>query len=396
MKPVRTAMKKKILVLVETSRTYGRQIIAGITRYAKENGRWAIYLEDHGLQYGNKYRSGNIRWDGVISRTVDTPGADLSGKRTIPAVELLGDGVSGFSEILCDGKRLGFMAADYYRKKGFQNFAFFSTGHTWWSLQFCDAYIAELRKNGFSCHISPSCKRKSNASLPLLINDGMECKSVDWLHSLPKPIALFCPSDSQAILAANLAEMAEIAIPHQMAILGVENNEILCETITPPLSSIAVDGRRTGYLAASLLDGKMRGDTFPSLPIYVAPLGVVERQSTDFIAVSDPGIAKALHYIANNAGLQISVKKVAAEVGLSVRTLIRRFHELLGSTPEQEMLRARIKRAKMLLYETDMKISAIAENLGYSTSEHFIRAFRREMQITPAHYRQSVRSENDG
>lgn len=113
------------------------------------------------------------------------------------------------------------------------------------------------------------------------------------------------------------------------------------------------------------------------------------------IAVSDPNISKALHYIANNVGLQISVKKVAIEAGLSVRTLIRRFHELLGSTPEQEMLRVRMKRAKMLLYETDMKVSAIAENLGYSTSEHFIRAFRREMQMTPMHYRQSLRSGND-
>lgn len=388
-------MKKKILVLVETSRSYGRQIIHGITRYAKESGRWAIYLEDHGLQYGNKYRAGNVRWDGIISRTVNSPGADLSAKQAIPTVELLGDGVFGFSEILCDGERLGFMAADYYRNKGFQNFAFFSTGHAWWSLQFCEGYVAELKMHGFSCHISPSCKRKSNASLPLLINDGMERKVVDWMRSLPKPIALLCPSDSQAILAANLAEIAEIAIPHQMAILGVENNEILCETMSPPLSSIAVDGRRTGYLAASLLDGKMKSETLPSLPINVAPMGVVERQSTDFIAVSDPNIAKALNYIANNAGLQISVKKVAAEVGLSVRTLIRRFHELLESTPEQEMLRVRIKRAKMLLYETDMKISAIAENLGYSTSEHFIRAFRREMQVTPMYYRQSLRSGND-
>jgi LacI family transcriptional regulator len=255
------------------------------------------------------------------------------------------------------------------------------------------AYSNDLLRNGFSCLANPFCKQKSNASLPLVVAEKMETRIFDWLQKIPKPLGLFCPSDSLAVYVLNLCQMAEIAVPHEIAILGVENNVTLCNATSPPLSSIAVDGRETGYQAAALLDKKIKGHSVPKIPILIPPIDIVTRASTEFVAVSDTDVAQALHFISQRVLSHLTVQDIAAAVNLSPRTLIRKFHASLGRTPEKELHRIRIEQAKMMLRDTDLSVTKISANLGFTSTEYFVRTFRLAMKMTPIQYRAKFRDE---
>ena len=388
-------MKKRILILIETSRIYGRQIIDGIVRYSLENGNWILFLEDRGLKKEDSHWLLQLKYDGIIARTIDAASRTFLDSFKVPLVEMLGDGKSRTSDVLCDGKLLGNMAAQHFFSMQLRNFAFFSTGYTWWSADFCENYRRCIEEHGFSCDVSPFSKKKSDASLPLLIRNGIETKIAEWLRALPKPVGVFCPSDSQAVYLVNLCQILEIAVPNEIAILGVENNATLCNATSPPLSSISVDGFEAGYQAAILLDKKINKKPLPKLPILIPPLDIVPRASTDSVAVADPDVAKALYFISQNDISRISVKDIADSVDLSHRTLIRRFHEVLGHSPESEIQRIRIERVKTLLRDTDLSVTKIAENLGYSSTEYLVRAFYKTMKMTPRRYREKIGLDNN-
>ncbi len=142
----------------------------------------------------------------------------------------------------------------------------------------------------------------NDTAMTISLKKGMEEKIIGWLRHIPKPTGLFCPSDSQAIFVINLCQLAGIAIPHEIAVLGVENNLVLCNATSPSLSSIAVNGRETGFLAAKLLDLRISGKRIPRLPIRIAPGEIVTRQSTDIMAVDDPDVFQALRLLKENPG----------------------------------------------------------------------------------------------
>lgn len=387
--------KKKVLVLVETSRIYGRQIIEGITRYAFENGNWIVFLEDRGLQKEPPQFIEKFQYDGIISRSVHSKYLLQKEESGTPVIELLGDGKFRRSDVLCDGKILGRMAADYFLEKSLKHFAFFSTGHCWWSDEFCTSFTETLQDAGFGCNVSSLCLEKNSASLPLLLDDGTEKEVIKWLRSLSKPTGLFCPSDSQAIFILNLCQIAGITVPNELFVLGVENNKTLCEATSPPLSSIAVNGFETGYRAAELLERKMNNVHSSGAPLAIPPISVITRESTDFIAVADQDVSKALFLISQEANSTLSVKQIAKHLGISVRTLIRKFHETLDRTPEEEIMRVKMERAKALLSETELPIGMIARNIGYASKEYFIRVFRNKTGMTPHHYRKLSQSNED-
>ena len=387
--------KKRILILVETSRAFGRQIIQGISQFALEKGSWIVLLEDHGFFDRIPLWMKGMQFDGIVSRTTSTDSAKFLGTLGVPVVELLGDGLHRSCDVLTDNVLVGSLAAAHFHDRGFRQFAYFSTGHSWWSQMFHDAYCRRLHELGFGCHTSPLCKERREPALPITLRNNTEIGIVDWLTKLPKPVGLFCPSDSQAIFILNLCQAANVKVPHEIAVLGVENNSILCNATAPPLSSIAADGWAVGYQAAKLLETKIEKRPLPGLPILIPPTGVVPRQSSDIVAVDNADVAKALHYISTHPGLRITVKDVARHADVSLRTLIRKFKDILKRSPEEEIRRVCMERAKLLLYDTNLSMAKIAENLGYSSTEYFIRAFRREVGTTPRAFRQALRSDED-
>ena len=384
---------KRILLLIETSRVYGRQIIEGITKYALEKGDWTTFFEDSGPFLRETSLLRKFRFDGIISRTVGQQGRNLLHALNIPTVELLDDGKNATSDLYCDDGQVGLQAAEHFRDRGFRHFAYFSTGSCWWSNGFCREYERAVRHFGSRVVVSPFCRHRNDTAMTISLKKGMEEKIIGWLRHIPKPTGLFCPSDSQAIFVINLCQLAGIAIPHEIAVLGVENNLVLCNATSPSLSSIAVNGRETGFLAAKLLDLRISGKRIPRLPIRIAPGEIVTRQSTDIMAVDDPDVFQALRLMKESAVQGISVKEVAERLALSDRTLIRRFHELLGHSPEKELIRIRIEHAKLLLRETSLSIAIIAEKTGYSSLEYFNRMFQRKVGFSPRKYRELSRAD---
>jgi LacI family transcriptional regulator len=186
-----------------------------------------------------------------------------------------------------------------------------------------------------------------------------------------------------------------VAVPEEIAILGVGNDPIVCETVRPTLTSLDLDGRRVGYEAAKLLDRKMAGESMEGTLICVPPSHIVIRQSTDYMAINDADVVQAMQFIRDYSCKGINVYRVAEEVGLSRRALERRFQQFLGTTPKEEIMRFRIEYARTLLARTDQLNESIARKCGFASLAYFTTAFRREAGMTPNSYRRMRRVSRD-
>ena len=208
-----------------------------------------------------------------------------------------------------------------------------------------------------------------------------------WLADLPKPIGVMACFDIQAQQLLDACREEDIAVPEQVAVIGVDNDHLLCELAMPPLSSVIPDSFRSGYEAASLLDRIMRGESIAANAYLVDPLGIETRQSTDVLAISDPDVAQAARFIREYACSGINVADVLQEVPLSRRVLESRFQKLLGRTPHEEIVRYRISRVKRLLAESDFSLAEIAERTGFRHVEYLTVAFKKQVGVPPSVYR---------
>jgi LacI family transcriptional regulator len=182
-----------------------------------------------------------------------------------------------------------------------------------------------------------------------------------------------------------------LRVPDDVAVLGVDNDPIACEFSNPPLSSISRNDQEVGYQAAALLDHLMGGGAPPDGPVYIPPGGVVQRGSTETLAIENPQIAAAVRYIYAHSGECFGVKQLLGQVGLSRRRLEHYFHECLGCTPYQFINQVRVDRAKELLAgPSRLTFSAIAAASGFSDLRRFRLVFRRLEGLTPAEYRRSL------
>jgi len=244
----------------------------------------------------------------------------------------------------------------------------------------------------FSCSIFPVEQSKVDFYPHFLKSWDIEFQNrlVQWLKKLPKPVGLFVATDSYAIYALQACMLADIAIPNEAAVLSCDNDLLICRTVFPPLSSIDHNTCAVGYQAAALLDRKMKKEPIPDKTIFVSPGMIAKRQSTNMIAVEDEYLAMALAFIHSHIARPISITHVAKTVCVTRKTLERRFKEILGRTPREEIFRIRMEKAKMLLRETLLPVETIASQVGYPSVEYFFRVFRKVFKTTPNQYRQSL------
>jgi LacI family transcriptional regulator len=184
---------------------------------------------------------------------------------------------------------------------------------------------------------------------------------------------------------------AGIRVPEELAVIGVDNDELLCEVADPPLSSISLNAEGVGYRAAELLDRMMRSNYRKPHRLVAEPLHVITRRSSDTIAISDPEVAEALAFIHYHATETIQVDDIVQRLAISRRNLEIRFQQHVGRTLHAELQRVRLERARRFLAETDLPIPKISEAVGYNTPSYFIQVFRSEMGTTPARYRRQLR-----
>ncbi|MDO5580457.1 MAG: DNA-binding transcriptional regulator [Planctomycetia bacterium] len=383
---------RDVLLLVEPSRTYGQGIILGATRYALERGPWIIRVDEEiNMLESILHRIREWEGDGMIVRTTSLKVARELEKFRCPIVELGGDDLHTIREVQNDNVLIAQMAADHLLGLGFRHFGFYSFGEIAWIRERRDAFQDCIEKEGYSVQQFSQAARRRDYIHPLWTLQ-FEKDLGDWLLRLPKPIAIWAASDRQAVHIQERCLRLQIDIPEEIALLGTDDDPILCGSLTPPLSSIRTDTVRIGYEAAALLDRRMKKLDLPEdLPIRIPPVALVARQSTDITSVEDPDIREALGIIRERAVYGLSVSELAKVLCLSENTIRRRFIKYLGRTPDQEMKRIRIERAKELLSETDLGLAEITELTGFGAPEYFAKSFLKETGLTPYQFRKKMK-----
>jgi len=380
--------RRSVALLIETSNAYARGLLAGVAEYVRQHEQWAIYLPEQ--QRGGKPPQWLSRWqgDGVIARIetaeiaavvrrLKAPVVDVSAARHLPELPW----------VETDDAAIAQLGVTHLAERGFRNLAFCGDpGFNWsnWRKQHFLELTAEAGLNAYVFDALPQAGSRYSWSRE---KRGLAA----WLKKLPRPVGILACYDIQARKLLEICREMDIAVPEEVAVLGVDNDSVLCELADPPLSSVACDTSRTGFEAASLLDRMMSGETIQSSAVLVKPQGVCTRQSTDVLAVSDGAVASALRYIRENAFLGINVSDVVSATALSRRVLETRFRKALGRTPHEEITRLKVNRIQELLSQTDLSLFEIADRTGFEHEEYMSVFFKKATGLPPGKYRNSKR-----
>jgi LacI family transcriptional regulator len=281
------------------------------------------------------------------------------------------------------------LAADYLLARGYRHFGFFGSDLVLYPQLREASFRRTVEQAGFkvrACHI------EYRPHLPHRTNWKSVYSQVQkWLKELGKPVAILADHDVAAHDLADMCLVLGLRVPDDVAILGVDNDELECQLAFPPLSSVAIPAERIGFEAARLLDRMISGKHVASGPLYLPPIRVVTRQSTSMFAVEEPIVTAALHYIRNHLAEPLKVSCIAAELTVRRRELEERFRTLLGRSVLDEIHRVRMDRAKELLASADLSVSTVAEQSGFSTSERMAKVFRKVAGLSPGEFRRQTR-----
>ncbi len=384
----RLRRRPRVALLIETSNAYARGLLRGIVRYTEQHPPWSLQVLEQGR--GDDPPSWLQQWngDGIIARIEKPSIARAVLRKRLPAVDVSAARLApSLPWVETDDERIAKLAAEHLIGRGFRHFAFCGDARFNWSLWRERHFTEHLQEAGFDCRsYSP---RNSTASRgTLLAGLGR------WLKSLPKPIGILACYDVRGQQVLDACREVSLGVPDEVAVIGVDNDELLCHLASPPLSSVIPDTMQAGYEAAALLDAMMAGKEVAPTEHLIPPLGIAERQSTDILAVEDRDIARAVQFIREHACEGINVSDVLRTCRLSRRVLERRFRHLIGHTPRVEILRTRLRRVRQLVAETDLAFGEIAERTGFQHTEYLSVVFKRETRRTLRDYRAEVRGKD--
>jgi LacI family transcriptional regulator len=386
------AARPRVALLVESSRAYGRGLLHGIAEYVRLHGPWSIFLAERGLGDDPPAWLKGWKGDGLIARVENRKIARAIRALGRPAVDLRGLlSHLGMPVIGTDDVAVARLAFGHFVERGFRHFAFCGFPGADYSDKRSAAFAYLVAESGFGCHVFRPSRQPKAADTGALEQAGLatEPEVSRWIKGLPKPVALMSCNDIRGQQVLNACREAGVAVPEEVAVLGVDNDEVLCDLADPPLSSIVPDTHRVGYEAATLLERMMGGEPAPSEAINIAPLGVVTRRSTDILAIEDNALARAVRFMREHACDGITVEDVLEEVPLSRSRFERRFAQLFGHSPKVEILRVRLERVKRLLAETDLPLKQIAARVGFRHPEYMNVIFKARTGHTPGQYRAS-------
>ncbi|MFC1676705.1 DNA-binding transcriptional regulator [Planctomycetota bacterium] len=374
----------KVILLIETSRQFGRGLLRGVSKYSNLIGSWECYTITGGFHTPMPGYLKNWGADGIIMREPKNYKEVIAMK--VPTITCFHTHskvlIPSLPRIVTDDAAITKMGAEHLLNRGFRHFAFCGS-NAYWSKERAKHFSKTIAKEGFETNIFMS----SEYQLKNFWQRERQ-RLIDWLKLLPKPIGLMAGNDDNGRNAIAACKAAQISVPEEVAVLGVDNDQLLCELGAVPLSSIAISTEKAGYEAAQLLDGIMKGEEKPeNQKIIVYPTQVVTRQSTDILAIEDQAVAAALNFIRENAKKSIDVNNVATTVTMSRRSLERRFRSVLGHSVLSEIKRVRTTLIARLLVETTQSVSQIGLSLDFSNIDHIARYFKRETGMTPKEYR---------
>ena len=357
----------KIILDIEIIWGYSRGLMCGIMRYSDEYGPWSFYTNP-----GKRERIfphlENWDCDGIVI-------SDLSYKRNrehipshVPVISIYEKAESGNISVAPDSLKAGQVGAEYLLGLGFKNFAFCSFCDRTWSKEREKGFIERLSNDGYKAHLFRCTYARYQR------NWISECENlVQWLKDLPKPLAIMACNDIMGREVIEVCKKNTFHIPQDVAVLGVDNDEMICEFSNPPLSSILYYTEAAGYEAARNLDLLMKGQESEKSKIEVAVHEITERQSTNILYIKDPLVAEAVCFIRRSAQKAVKVDDVVTHVSTSRRNLERRFKKTLNCTILEELKRSRIDIITHMLLETDDSITQIARSIGLMSSKNLSR-----------------------
>jgi LacI family transcriptional regulator len=378
-----------VALLIETSRAYGRGLLQGINGYICDHCSWSIYFQPHGLETPPPRWLRRWDGDGILARIEDRQMGETIRQTGLPAIDLRYSVPNlGLPHVGLDNRAVVSLAFRHLTDCGFHHFGFcgLAPGQNMWLDLRRSLFEEIVQKSGATCHIFEGPSRPRRAAW-----EAEQEQIAAWIRGLPKPVGVMACNDDRGLQLLDACRRVNVMVPEDVAVIGVDNDEILCNLANPKLSSVDVDTYHVGYAAAAQLGRMMAGEPPPNEPVLLAPRVVVPRESTNVLATEDRELAEAIRLIRAQACEGLRLKDFGRMTTLPRRTLERRVRALLGRSPKDEITRVQLEKAKSLLSETDLPVVTIAERCGFSQPKYFSQVFHAKIGTPPTSYRRDTK-----
>jgi len=380
------AVPKRVALLIETSKAFGRGVLRGISRWQREHEPWRVFADERGFNEPVPADMATAAWDGIITRLQRREMPAAWSRDDLPLVSLRWEEADVPSPgVHSDETAIAQLAADHLLEQGFLQLAFCGVDTRW----------SRLRERAFADHAEARGVTAAVFDPPQARRTGMRPDDLPaiarWIESLPKPVGIMAAYDVRALEVLDAVRSLGLACPDDVAVIGVDNDEVLCDLAAPALSSVNQNLECIGYEAARLLAARMAGHADAAASLFIPPLGVAVRRSTDVLAVDDPDVRRGLRLIRAKACDGLTPDDVATATDLPRRSLDRQFTKLLGRSIHDEIARTKLQAAKRLLAETDLKLSAVAARCHFAHAAQLCNVFKRTLAETPTEYRRRCR-----
>jgi LacI family transcriptional regulator len=381
---------RKIALIFDATVTYDLKVMTGVAAYLQEGGEYNVYIEENALKDQRLPDLHSWGGDGIIA-DFDHPGvAKAVAKSKLPVVGFgSGYGWEGSSVpyFFSNNQVIARMAADHLLDRGFRHFAYCGyapTSINGWSKEREKAFARRVGEKGFSCDIYSDSYKTTHQWTSVQRSLGK------WLESLPKPLGVMAANDNRARHVLESCRTFNLRIPQDIAVIGVDNDELLCILSSPPLTSIEQGAKRVGYDAAALLEHLVSGKKLRKKNFVIDPMGIVVRQSTDVLAIDEPKVAKAMAFIQEHAFEGIKVPDVVEAAAVSRSGLETRFAKTLGYTIRTAIRQVQLERARRLISGTNVPLKQVAADTGFRSVQHMTTLFGKSFGHSPAKYREVV------
>lgn len=373
----------KILLLIDYSSEFDRKLLRGLVQYSKENGPWLFYRlpSYYSSMYGQQ---GILKWakewkaDAIIGQW-DNDTIDLLKELNIPIVlQNYHHRSTTYSNLTGDYKGTGRMAAQFFAKRMFRNFAYFGVKGVVWSDERCEGYRQEVTRTGgsFSCFESDKPE------------DEIRIEVIEWLKELPKPTALFCCDDAHALFISETCKICNIPILEEIALLGVDNDDLICNISDPPISSIELEVERGGNSIGRLIHQQIKKEHEGTFNIVINPIRIELRQSTEKHNIKDPNILEVVKHIEGHYSSDLTIESLIAQIPLSRRNFEIKFKNALNTSVYQYILNCRVNHLADLLLTTNRPLTDLAIEVGFKDYNNISRIFKKFKGCSPLEYRQ--------
>ncbi len=377
----------RVAILVETSRSYTRDLLSGVSRYIHTHGHWSTFLELRAFESSPPPWLNHWDGDGILTRTHSEAMAEAVREAGVPSIELRSTNYNqNLPFVGMDNALIGETVAEHFLNRGYRRFAAYTLDTEQFFRDRVSNFVTRVEEAGARCESLPAHGETTPEDW-----EAHQAELMTWLESIEKPVGIFAANDQLAVRLLDACRRAGIVVPEEVAVVGCENETTLCDFASPSLTSVKFDGETVGYKAAGLLDRLMQGETISAEAVLVPPKGIEVRASSDEYVIEDPIVLRAVKLIREHAFEGITVAEIVKALGVSRSTLERRMKGSLQRGTKEEILRVQFKEVNRLLRNSDLTIETISDLAGFTHAHYLQTSYRERYKMTPGAYRKKSR-----